>query len=352
MGVQLQCAECHNDPFKDWKQADFRGTAAFFRNITWSFNGRYFNSVGEFQPAGAERKPKKNVDNAPYGKITIPKESFKGVGNIHPAKFIGGELIAAEDRQPLRPVFAAWLIDRKNPYFAKAFVNRTWSSFFAKGIVPLTDDLSDDSLASHPALLQKLTDEFIASDLDVRHLVRCIANSQAYQRTSKPGKEKNAETTAAFGRMPIKLMSADMLYDSLRLAMTDPLLDLRAYDAKVAGGFSESSPVGSAYDEFVKVFTINEENAMEFTHGIPQFLTLINHVKLRSGGKTVDDMLKEKMETPAIVEALYPGTLSRKPTPAELSESLEFIAKSAEARKGYNGVLWMLVNRSEFLLVR
>jgi hypothetical protein len=252
----------------------------------------------------------------------------------------------------LRPVFADWLTARDNPYLARAFANRAWAYFLGRGIVHPVDDFRGDNPPALPALLNQLTAEFVASDFDVRHLVRCIANSRTYQRTSRFGKEKNADTVAAFGRMPVKVMSADVLYDSLRLALTDPNLDLRSYDAKDAGRFGESSPVGTAYDEFVKVFATNREDATDFTHGIPQFLALLNHPRLRSGGKTVDDLLKTKLEPAQAIETLYLATLARRPTAEEAQEAEQFLANSLEPRKGYNGVLWMLVNRSEFLLIR
>lgn len=353
MGVQLQCAECHNDPFKEWKQADFWGTAAFFRNLSWKFNGRYFDSITEsFDPTSGGKKGPAPRDPAPNGAITIPKEAFKNVGTTIPGKFIGGDMLAAQDKQLLRPLFSNWLTARDNPYFARAFVNRTWAYFFARGLVHPVDDLRDDNPASHPALLKALTEEFVAADFDVRHLIRCIANSRAYQRTSQPGSEKSHETVAAFGRMPIKVMSADVLYDSLKLALTDPALDLRAYDSKEASRFGESSPVGTAYDEFAKLFATNKENATDFTHGIPQFLALINHPRLRSGGKTVDELLKANVEPAKAVDALYLATLSRRPSAEELAEARQFIERCKEPRKAYSGVLWTLINRSEFLLVR
>ena len=356
MGVQMQCAQCHNDPFKDWKQADYWGTAAFFRNMSWTFNGRYFDSIGEsFDGAGGKGGKRSSTgprDPSPNGSITIPKEAFKNAGKIIPAKFVGSAVIKAQEKQPLRPLFTDWLTAQDNPYFARAFVNRTWAYFFARGIVHPVDDFRNDNPASHPALLRELTAEFIASDYDVRHLVRCITNTRAYQRTSRPVKEKNVESVAAFGRMPLKVMSADVLYDSLKLAMTDPALDLRTYDAKEANRFGESSPVGTPYDEFARLFATNREDATDFTHGIPQFLALINHPRLRSGGKTVDELLKAKLTPEQAIETLYLATLSRRPTTQEQNEAQQFIARCKEPKKAYNGLLWTLINRSEFLLIR
>src|SRR5690606_27050806 len=33
LGVQLQCAQCHDHPFAHWKQTDFWGYAAFFAQL-------------------------------------------------------------------------------------------------------------------------------------------------------------------------------------------------------------------------------------------------------------------------------------------------------------------------------
>ena len=67
LGLQLQCAECHDDPFRTWKQTDFWGAAAFFRNTEATFDGRYFASVtetfGKETSAKGKRSSKKTTRN-------------------------------------------------------------------------------------------------------------------------------------------------------------------------------------------------------------------------------------------------------------------------------------------------
>ncbi len=356
LGVQMQCAECHNDPFKEWKQDEYWGIAAFFRTMRWKFNGRYFDSITESREAANPKDKKSGAgidDKAPIGSITIPKSALKNSGKIVPARLLGLDTdVELKADQPLRSVFADWLTNPKNPYFAQAFVNRTWSYFFARGLIHSVDDNREKNPASHPELLKQLTQEFIASGHDVKHLVKCIVNSQTYQRTSKPKADQPSGIVTLFGQMPVRVMTADVLYDSLRLAMNDPKLDVRSYDSREASRFGESSPVGSPYDEFVKLFTTNEEDATDFTHGIPQLLAMMNHPRLRQPSKTIDDLLKAKATPTEAIEKLYLSTLSRKPTTEELSESEAFILKAKEPRNGYAALLWTLMNRSEFLLVR
>jgi hypothetical protein len=339
MGVQLQCAECHDDPYRAWAQKEHWGLAAFFGNVS-----------GDFQKV-AETPAKKAA-----AQITIPRSAFKNAGNTVPAAFLGGQPLQLENDGPLRPAFVDWLTAKENPYFARAFANRLWFYFFARGIVHPVDDFRELNPPSHPGLMKLLANEFAASGFDVKHLVRCICNSQAYQRTSRVAHGTSEHTTAAltafFGRMPLRVMTADMLYDSLKLAYGDPQLDLRGFDKDIANG--QSAPVADAYLEFLRRFGTNKEDATDFTHGIPQLLTMINHPRLLTGSKGLDGYLKATPTATAeqTVEWLYLATLSRRPTNAEQGEAQRYLQKAGEPAKGYAGVLWMLVNRSEFLLIR
>ncbi len=365
LGVQLQCAECHDDPFKEWKQTDFWGMAAHFRHLGWKFSGRYFDNIDEFAPAANSDKVKGNnkgkltliSDKAPLGSITIPPSALKNAGDIVPAKLLQAALDAETTQSaPLRPHFAAWLTARQNPYFARAAVNRMWGYFFARGILHPVDDFCTSNDPTHPELLQALTTEFAARDFNLRHLLRCLLNSQAYQRTSrivsKASPAKETDLTTAFGRMPVRVMSADQLYESLRIALADPKLDLRNYDERRARSFGESSPVADPYTEFTRLFVTNEEDPTDLTHGIPQYLALLNHPRLRSGGKQIEQLQRAKLEPAAAVETLYLGTLSRQPSDTERQEAVALLEKSSDQSRALAGILWMLVNRSDFLLIQ
>ena len=47
-----------------------------------------------------------------------------------------------------------WLTSEKNPYFAKAMVNRVWAQYFGRGLVNPVDNLSDENAPSHPELFE------------------------------------------------------------------------------------------------------------------------------------------------------------------------------------------------------
>ena len=201
-----------------------------------------------------------------------------------------------------------------------------------------------------------LAGEFVASDFDVKHLFRCLCNSQAYQRTSRfaPGADQQTRSalTTAFGRMPMRLMAAAVLFDSLKRAYGDEKLDLRTGITDSTVGMA--APVGDAWLEFQRRFGINENDATDFTHGVAQMLTMINHPRLQQRSKALDAFQKTAPDAGVdrTVEWLYLSTLSRRPSPEEASEAREFVEGAKDANKAYDGVLWMLVNRSEFLLIR
>ena len=83
-------------------------------------------------------------------------------------------------------------------------------------------------------------------------------------------------------------------------------------------------------------------------------LTMINHPRLQARSKALEAFLKKNPDAGVdrVVEWLYLSTLSRRPVPEEVSEAREFVETATDANTAYDGVLWMLVNRSEFLLIR
>lgn len=341
LGIQLQCAQCHDDPYRDWSQQAHWQLAAFFGG-----------SQGDFNKIEVGKGP-----STTPGQIVIPPSAFKNAGTAVGAAFLDGQSFEPAGQADIRRPLVDWLTARDNPYFARAFVNRVWFYLFARGLVNPIDDFRELNPPSHPGLLKLLENEFVASGFDIKHLFRCLCLSQAYQRTSRlePGSGAPidlAAQTAAFGRMPMRLMTADMLYDSLRLAYgQEKDFDLRT-DAKDAT-VGMAAPVAGPYLEFRRKFGTNEEDATDFTHGIAQMLTLINHPRLLAGSKALDEFRQRQPDASpqAVVEWLYLSTLSRRPSDEETAEAVNYVVRSAEPGRAYSGLLWVLVNRSEFVLV-
>jgi mono/diheme cytochrome c family protein len=91
-----------------------------------------------------------------------------------------------ENSPPTRLTLAQWLVDRKSPTTARAFVNRIWQAYFGTGIVGTSEDFGIQSeLPSHPQLLDWLAVEFMDSGWSIKHLHRLIVTSATYRQSSR-----------------------------------------------------------------------------------------------------------------------------------------------------------------------
>jgi mono/diheme cytochrome c family protein len=84
-----------------------------------------------------------------------------------------------------RLAFAKWLVDRKAPTTARAWVNRVWQTYFGTGIVATSEDLGTQcEPPSHPELLDWMAVQFMDSGWDVKALQRLIVTSATYRQLS------------------------------------------------------------------------------------------------------------------------------------------------------------------------
>jgi hypothetical protein len=350
LGVQLQCCECHNHPFTKWKQTDFWGMAAFFSHTHGEATSKKAQKGGEMpavRESIAEPRAKKGAASitkgAPPGSVVIPESK----GKIVKAKYLEGSEPSLAGKTAYRPSLAAWLTSPTNKYFADAAVNRMWAHFFGKGLTNPVDDMRSDNPPSHPEVLSILSREFVASGFDLKHLIRCICNSRAYQRSSVR-LPSNKDDDALYSRMAVKMMTADVLYDSLQTVLGEA-----PEPRRVRRGGAPIAKKGAAKDprsRFVEFFDTQDEKgpSPEYTHGIPQVLRLMNAEAFNSGGAVIDKFAKPGVGKDKVIENLFLSTLSRRPTPREAAKFAAFVG--ADARKGYQQVLWVLINSSEFIL--
>lgn len=155
MGVRLGCANCHDHPLDKWTQDDYHGLAAVFAKLD---RGRI-------------------VQRLTRGDVTHPRTTAPALPRIPGQRFV------AQDEDALQSL-ANWIVDNRHGTLARAQVNRLWSAMFGQGLVQATDDLRETNPASHPHLLNQLTDEFIQHDYDLRHALRLITHSETYARRS------------------------------------------------------------------------------------------------------------------------------------------------------------------------
>jgi len=337
LGVQIQCAQCHNHPFTHWKQTEYWGLAQFFYKVNVS-NARPGKNGGTLA-VSEEGRINRKINPVP--------ESAKDVA----PKLLGGDVLKLDSSKPYRPVLASWVCSPSNPFFAKAFVNRLWAQLMGRGFVNPVDDLSVENEPSHPDLLAALAKEFADSGFDVKHLVRGITNSKTYQRTSKPVGD-NRDDRTLYSHQAIKVLTGEQLFDSLT-AVIGPI---GGKDAGPKKNGQRGGPQGPR-DQFALFFQGGDNApATAYEAGIPQALRLMNSPLMASARLTnvATKAAEITRATPPekAIEKLYLTTLARRPTADETKKLSEFVGKHQDPKSAYGDVLWVLLNSSEFALNR
>jgi hypothetical protein len=333
LGVQLQCAQCHNHPFTSWKQTEYWGMAAFFMKVQATPNVQKAAKNGESLGVSEVNQVKRGKNNP------LPESA-----EILPPKFLGGDTPNVGNG-PLRPTLADWMTSAKNPYFSKAMVNRVWAQFMGRGLVNPVDDMHDGNAASHPQLLAELAEQFAANNFDVQFLIRAICNSDAYQRTSRPTSANKDASPQVYSRMAVKMMSGEQFVDSI----------LQVVGTQLGAGAKEGKPgKGAARDprgNLVAFFGGDETaDVTEYQDGIPQVLRLMNSPALNRSPKLMEIVKSSKSPEQAI-EQIYLTTLSRRPTKEELTKRVSYVEKVG-AKDAYGDILWAVLNSTEFRVNR
>lgn len=332
LGIQLQCAQCHNHPYTGWKRTAYWGMAAFFAKVDDGAAKKLAKgptpNVVEASSIQTKRLPDSALDAAP--------------------RFLEGEAPKLNSKEPYRPVLARWLTSAENPYFAKAMVNRVWAQMFGRGLVNPVDNLMKDNPPSHPELFEALAQQFIRNGFDVKYLVRAICNSQAYQQASAPP-DQSLEREALFASMMIKPMTPEQLYDSLATVLGTTERSKTA-DRTKSGKVKGPPPTSRA--AFVEFFHPSEgADPNEYPAGIPQVLRLMNAEWTARTAAFVSRAVKSSQSPAQNIETLFLATLSRRPTAAESQRLMEYLqANSSDPKKAYGDMVWALINISEFTL--
>lgn len=326
LGIRLNCAQCHDHPFVAWKQQEFWGMAAFFTQVQTPGKSKL-----AYQ-AGVKDNPEITLDSLKEGR----PDGFLA----RPPTFIGGEELKPAKGTTNRAALAAWMTSPKNPYFARAMVNRTWWRLFGRGIVNPVDDMHSANVPSHPELLDLLALRFAESGFDLKFLTRAIVSSRAYQQTSRPGDalEKQA---ALFGRMSVKTLTAGQLYDSLSAILGPP--------AKVPG----TDPRQSARDEFTQFF--GDEGAPDptsYRRGIPHLLRQMNAGQFAGRNLTAlaASAAKPGRSMDDVAGDLFLTILSRRPTADERKLFRDHAARVGSAEPAARELAWALLMTAEFSL--
>lgn len=332
MGVQLQCAQCHDHPFERWTMDDYYSFAAFFSQVGRKNSSDPRESV-VFNRNGGE------VKNLKDNRVMAPK-------------FLGGPQadVNGKDR---RAVLAEWLTAPDNPWFAENFANRVWAHFFGRGIIDPPDDVRTTNPPSHPALLEELGRRLVDYNYDLRQLVRDICNSNTYQLSTKPRTEAMRDEEN-FSQALIRRLPAELLLDGIS-KVTETKVKFRSLPL---GARAVQVADGATGNYFLSVFgrpprdsVCTCERRNEPT--LAQTLHLINgdtiNAAIRDENGRLAQAIAAEKAPPEIIEDLYIAAFSRAPSQEERETLTNYVDSAEDRRQALEDVYWSVLNSKEFI---
>jgi hypothetical protein len=343
-GIRLLCAKCHDHPFEKWVQKDYYGMSAFFSQVNRKPNGR-------------------REDVVVFRVETPASAAHPNTGEALVPKFLDGRAVKVDATGDARALLADWIASKDNPFLARATVNRLWSHLFAKGIIDPVDDIRSSNPPANGPLLEALTKDFVDHNFDVRHILRTIANSHAYQRSARTN-STNAEDRDNFSHYVPKRLSAEQLLDTLSQAtgvresffsrfgagaVAQPVGGLRATQLPDRALTAETLELfGRPRGESSCACERNDEASMT------QALHLINGKSLADrlanpGGRVAQLVARPKVTNEQILDELYLAVLCRLPRDNERTVMMKHLAATNDKLKAAQDVMWVLFNTKEML---
>jgi len=340
LGVRLECAKCHHHPTEKWDQTDYYQMAAFFTQMKRKGQGISAPISGEpeqwwFAPGSA------GIEHP------VTKAMLK------PRPPADKELPIADTQDP-RTVLADWMTNAKNPYFAQAVVNRTWSSFMGRGIVDPVDDFRASNPPTNGPLLDWLAQDFVKHGYNLQHLMRTIMLSQTYRLSSLPN-ETNIADLKNYSRSYRRRLPAETLLDAVATVtgthfnfngMPSRSLAKQTWNHKLESEFLDAFGRPNASSECPC-----ERDAKP---SVVQALHMMNSStlqgKLSTDGGRANELAKSDLKPEQIVEELYLTCYARLPTAEEAAIAGKALSVGVANRQAaVEDVLWSLLNSAEFV---
>jgi len=382
LGVQIQCAQCHDHPYDRWKQSDFNGFTGFFLGVRASRTSEVpqVYRLSDAPPEEVRRDHLRRIVKAlrrqpmsdgepgmidpdadldvqiarlPAAQRERLEKARERQTNFGDARFLDGAAYRDSRLLTRRAALAEWVTDPKNPWFAQAVVNRTWGHLFGRGLTEPIDDLTGSQDRILPQLLDTIARQFVQSGTDLRYLLSALVRTRAYAlgNSLERDAEKRAGQERWYAAHPLRPFSAEqVLHSLLRATATE--------EKQVPRERGDEFEVArrKLLEKFRYVFADDEGgDADRFASSIPQALFLMNgrmtneEITLRRS-RMLDEILDETRSDRERLRQIFYATLSRPPTQRE-AERLGRLVRGSKGggKRGIEDLYWALLNSTEFL---
>ena len=392
-GIDLQCAQCHDHlTIPHYHQQHFQGLHVIFENIKGRRDVK-FPAVSEM--VMTEKKEFVSVfgGDAQLTGLVIP-----GRGEVQIAVFDKGEEFAIppdnKTRFPGKPKFsplaelADGLASPANTLFARNIANRMWFVMQGRGLVEPLDLIHADNPPSHPELLDLLARELAAHEYDLRWLLRELALTDTWQRTSVLAEGQEPPPAGSYAVALEKRMSPEQFFWSLgtatgefdvrraevaakaqpdraagkgagqaTAAAREPVIAARpAYRTGLEALVAASKPLQELRTTIIKTFANPpKEPEVDFTPTVKGALFLMHDASVqqlvaRRPGNLVD-RAADAEDNAAAVQMLFLSVLSRPPSAEEQAALVDYLTRNTDRRdEALGNAAWALLTSTEFVV--
>ncbi|WP_197443111.1 DUF1549 domain-containing protein [Lignipirellula cremea] len=311
LGKQLQCAQCHDHPANEWRQADFWEMAAFFRQLKLEHQGDT-DSLVNVDFRGEDNDPHEAAAfyERPSGELAVAYPRFAQIETPRTGRV---------DEFNRREALATLVTQSED--FGRAAVNRVWREFFGFGFTHPIDDMGPHNPPAHAELLEQIAEQFRAHHYDLKELIRWVALSEPMTLSSKSTADNLADVpewgeTPLFSRYYKETPAAGATDRrsprALLAAAVDPLHGLNP-DAGTAGVLPRR-PGGQV------------QNANVGVQLTPASLAGV----ARPHRYLLDSLAKSDLSEQLLIDHLFWAALSRSATGAEKKAALAILSQAKE----------------------
>lgn len=359
MGLQVQCTQCHNHPFNQWKQQKFWEFNSFFRQ-TRALR-RFVSGTRDVSHAELVNEDFAGEAGDPSNAIVF-YELRNGLTKTASPVFIDGtEVPVSGYLSDVNRRETLGKLMMESEFMDKMIVNRMWSHFLGYSFTKPVDDLGPHNVPSHPELLEGLGLAFRKASYDTKKLIEWITLSKPY-RLSSVVTASNSSDDPQMGEPPkfthfyVRQMTAEQLYQSL----------VTTSKAGNEGSLEKQQENRNRWlQQFVTAFGTDEgDESTTFNGSIPQALMLFNGDLVKQAtstkpGSFLGDITKTKTvstrrsrsSSSESVHQLFMAGMARRASRDELT----IAGKLLTARKGNEAEMlqdmwWSILNSNEFIL--
>ncbi len=351
LGLQVQCTQCHDHPFNEWKQSKFWQMNAFFRQVRAQRIGMRGSNTGRLVDADFRGEDGQGANEA-----SIYYELRNAELEVAFPTFVDGTEASSRSGYVSdvnrRSELAKMMLDSE--FVEKTVANRYWAHFLGYGFTKPIDDLGPHNPPSHPELLEYLAVQVRDSSFNLKELITWITLSEPYSLSSKMN-ETNEIDDPLLGELPkfshfyLRHMRAEELYESL----------MAATRAQQTSGSYEAQERDKArwMAQFVQAFGTDEgEETTTFNGTVPQALMMFNGDLIKKAtakkkGGLLWQVANSDMDNRDRINYLFRAAMARNATDNEYETALQLLVyNEGDGMAAVQDIWWAVLNSNEFII--